>query len=107
MHELIVDAGVLYLSVQCQFRSSDAILTRCCGCRTQVLVRGGNFVVKLFHGADEREFLTKCKVLFKHVEIAKPPSSRSESAEVFVVCKNYTGGLHGRPRDPDALPDVK
>lgn len=53
-----------------------------------MLRSGGHFAFKVFQGGGERELITDCKANFQRVEIVKPPSSRSQSAEVFVVCKS-------------------
>ncbi len=51
----------------------------------QHLVPGGAFVTKAFQGGLETELLTRLKQNFAKVSHAKPPASRAESAEVYVV----------------------
>ncbi len=53
-----------------------------------VLRPGGSFVFKIFQGKDFPDFLKEVKAGFKKVKIFKPPSSRPESREIFVVCQN-------------------
>ncbi len=62
-----------------------------------VLVPGGAFVAKVFQGGSERELLTRMKRDFAVVRHAKPPSSRKESSEMYVVATGFRGG----PRDDD------
>jgi 23S rRNA (uridine2552-2'-O)-methyltransferase len=46
---------------------------------------GGAFVSKAFQGGLDAQLLTRLKQSFTSVRHAKPPASRAESAEVFVV----------------------
>ena len=54
-----------------------------------VLAPGGNFVAKVFQGGTEGELLARLKRDFVSVRHAKPPSSRADSAEVYVVAQGY------------------
>jgi len=54
-----------------------------------VLAPGGTFIAKVFQGGSERELLEILKHQFKTVKHAKPPSSRAESAEVYVVAQGF------------------
>lgn len=49
----------------------------------QHLKVGGDFLVKVFQGAGQQEFLTECRKLFSHVFIVKPEASRARSHEVY------------------------
>jgi 23S rRNA (uridine2552-2'-O)-methyltransferase len=49
------------------------------------LAPGGVFVTKAFQGGLETELLARLKQNFAKVSHAKPPASRAESAEVYVV----------------------
>ncbi len=51
----------------------------------------GMFVAKVFQGGAERELLLRLKRLFRRVRHAKPPASRKESAEVYVVAEGFRG----------------
>ncbi|KAF6004360.1 AdoMet-dependent rRNA methyltransferase spb1 [Cyanidiococcus yangmingshanensis] len=53
------------------------------------LHRGGWFVSKLFRSADSDAFLLVVRGLFQRVYVTKPPASRQQSAEIYVVCKGY------------------
>lgn len=54
-----------------------------------VLAPGGAFVAKVFQGGTERELLAQLKRDFATVRHAKPPASRAESAEVYVVAQGF------------------
>ena len=58
---------------------------------TEVLAPGGAFVSKVFQGGAEHDLLTMLKQNFDQVRHFKPPSSRSESAETFVVAQGFRG----------------
>jgi 23S rRNA (uridine2552-2'-O)-methyltransferase len=56
-----------------------------------VLAPGGSFVAKVFQGGAERELLQRLKRDFASVRHAKPPASRAESAETYVVAMGFRG----------------
>ncbi|MBW3097136.1 RlmE family RNA methyltransferase [Pseudohoeflea coraliihabitans] len=56
-----------------------------------VLRPGGHFLAKTFQGGTERELLTFLKQNFRSVIHVKPPASRSESVEMFVLAKGFKG----------------
>lgn len=58
---------------------------------TEVLSPGGVFVCKVWQGGTEAGVLASMKQLFRSVRHAKPPSSRAESAEVYVVATGFRG----------------
>lgn len=53
------------------------------------LYNGGSFVFKILKGADEIEFIKKVKTMFSYVKYFKPHSSRKESIEIYIICKNF------------------
>ncbi|UFN50920.1 RlmE family RNA methyltransferase [Roseomonas sp. OT10] len=57
----------------------------------QVLVPGGAFVAKVFQGGTERELLAMLKRDYAQVRHAKPPASRKDSAEAYVVAQGFRG----------------
>ncbi len=57
----------------------------------QVLAPGGAFVAKVFAGGTEAALLARMKRSFAEVRHAKPPASRKDSAEMFVVAKGFRG----------------
>lgn len=56
-----------------------------------VLAPGGTFVAKVLAGGAEGELMKTLKKNFKSVANIKPPSSRSDSSEKFVVARGYKG----------------
>lgn len=57
-----------------------------------VLAPGGCFVGKVFKGGTEGELLKAMKQRFKSVRHAKPPASRKESAESYVIAQGFKRG---------------
>lgn len=55
----------------------------------EVLEEDGAFVAKVFQGGAEQEFLSQLKQDFKKVYHFKPPSSRSDSAEMYLVATGF------------------
>jgi 23S rRNA (uridine2552-2'-O)-methyltransferase len=55
----------------------------------QILEPGGIFVAKVFQGGAEGELLARLKQSFTELRHAKPPASRAESAETYVVAKGF------------------
>ena len=54
----------------------------------EMLVKEGRFVSKIFLGSSFNEIVALGKKIFKEVKVFKPKSSRKESKESFIVCKN-------------------
>jgi 23S rRNA (uridine2552-2'-O)-methyltransferase len=54
-----------------------------------VLAPGGSFVAKLFQGGAERDMLNTLKLRFRSVRHAKPPASRKDSKEMYVVATGF------------------
>jgi 23S rRNA (uridine2552-2'-O)-methyltransferase len=57
----------------------------------EVLEVGGAFVCKVFQGGSERTLLDLLKRAFATVRHVKPPASRAESAEMYVVATGFRG----------------
>ncbi|MGF1605397.1 MAG: RlmE family RNA methyltransferase [Rhodothalassiaceae bacterium] len=53
---------------------------------------GGDFVAKVLRGGAEGELLDRMKRSFAKVRHAKPPASRPESVEWYVVAQGFKGG---------------
>ena len=56
-----------------------------------VLAPGGTFVGKVFQGGAAGDLLARVKKLFREVKHVKPPASRSESVELYMVATGYRG----------------
>lgn len=62
-------------------------------CRTalavarSILKPGGNFLAKVFQGAEMEAFLKEVRAAFQYVKMTKPQASRSQSAEMYIVAK--------------------
>ncbi len=54
-----------------------------------VLAPGGAFLCKVFQGGTERDLLDLLKRRFTTVRHVKPPASRSESAELYVLATGF------------------
>ena len=53
------------------------------------LAAQGTVLMKMFRGGDEAELVERARELFRDVKVVKPPSSRSESREAFLLGKLY------------------
>ncbi|MDB5405899.1 MAG: rRNA methyltransferase [Rhodospirillales bacterium] len=58
----------------------------------EVLAPGGTFVAKVFQGGAEGVLLAALKRDFAIVRHAKPPASRTDSAEMYVVATGFRAG---------------
>ena len=54
---------------------------------TNMLKKQGNFVSKIFMGSSFNEIVSNAKKKFKEVNVFKPPASRKDSKESFIICK--------------------
>ncbi len=57
----------------------------------RALKPGGTFIVKSFTGGGTSELIREMKMVFKEVHHIKPPSSRKDSVEMFIVALGYKG----------------
>lgn len=55
----------------------------------QILAPGGTFVAKVFQGGTESTLLGHMKERFSKVNHMKPPSSRKDSAEMYVIAQGF------------------
>ncbi|MBI1330485.1 MAG: 23S rRNA methyltransferase [Alphaproteobacteria bacterium] len=55
----------------------------------EVLAPGGTFVGKVFQGGASGELLQKLKKHFSSVKHVKPPASRAESVELYLVAQGF------------------
>ena len=66
-----------------------ALLEAAFGLACEVLAPNGVFVGKAFKGGTEKDLLAAIKKRFSTVRHAKPPASRKESAETYVVAMGF------------------
>jgi len=55
---------------------------------TVILKKEGSFISKIFMGSSFKEIILFAKKKFKKVHIFKPPASRKDSKENFIICKH-------------------
>lgn len=58
---------------------------------SEVLAPGGAFLAKVFQGGTEGELLTQLKRDFAKVIHVKPPASRKDSSELYVLATGFRG----------------
>jgi 23S rRNA (uridine2552-2'-O)-methyltransferase len=58
----------------------------------EVLGPGGNFLCKVLQGGGEASLLAGLKRDFTSVKHVKPPASRSDSAELYLLARGFRGG---------------
>ena len=73
----------------------------------KVLKPGGHFLAKTFQGGTEKALLDMLKRNFRTVSHIKPPSSRSESVELFLLAKGFKGrpGPAEQAASGDTMPE--
>ena len=57
-------------------------------CSKEVISEKGVFISKIFMGSTFNEIVALGKKIFKEVKVFKPKSSRKDSKESFIICKN-------------------
>jgi 23S rRNA (uridine2552-2'-O)-methyltransferase len=57
----------------------------------EVLAEGGSFVCKVLQGGTEANLLSELKRDFATVKHVKPPASRTDSAELYLMAKGFRG----------------
>ncbi len=57
----------------------------------ETLAPGGAFIAKVWQGGTEHELLAQIKQAFVTVKHVKPPASRAESAELYLVATGFRG----------------
>ena len=55
----------------------------------KLMIEEGVFVTKIWKGREEKDLLNIIKNKFREVSYFKPNSSRKDSAEIFIVAKNF------------------
>ena len=54
----------------------------------EIISKNGFFISKIFMGGSFNEIIQFGKKIFKEVKVFKPKSSRKDSKESFIICKN-------------------
>ena len=57
----------------------------------EVLAAGGSFLCKVLQGGTEAELLAELKRDFASVKHVKPPASRTDSAELYLLARGFRG----------------
>ena len=55
----------------------------------EVMQVKGFFISKIFMGSSFNEIVALGKKIFKEVKVFKPKSSRKDSKESFIICRNF------------------
>ena len=63
----------------------------------EVLAGGGSFLCKVLQGGTEADLLSELKRDFASVKHVKPPASRTNSAELYLLARGFRGGEDGVP----------
>lgn len=66
---------------------------------TEVLKPGGTFVAKVFQGGAQNTLLAEMKKSFETVRHIKPPASRKESSEQYVIAQGFRGDVCERQEE--------
>ena len=65
----------------------------------EVLAPGGSFICKVLQGGTEATLLAELKRDFSSVKHVKPPASRADSAELYLLARGFRGVEVEEPRD--------
>ena len=57
----------------------------------QLLAKNASFLTKYFSSADEYEFRQEARQYFANIKTVKPPASRKESAERYLLATGFRG----------------
>lgn len=57
----------------------------------RVLKERGNFLCKLFHGPDLKTFENAVAECFEEVRLVKPPASKQQSSEIYLLAFHFRG----------------
>lgn len=71
-----------------------------------VLVPGGHFLAKVLRGGTEHELLANLKRDFASVMHVKPPASRADSSEMYVLAKGFRGRVDAPEDEGDTTGDA-
>ena len=54
----------------------------------KILKQNGKFVSKVFMGSIFNEIISEAKSILNELKVFKPKSSKKDSREIFIICKN-------------------
>jgi 23S rRNA (uridine2552-2'-O)-methyltransferase len=72
----------------------------------EVLAPGGAFLAKVFRGGTEHTLLADLKRDFAKVHHVKPPASRSDSPELYLLATGFRGSSIAAPLDHSPRPEA-
>ncbi len=81
-----------------------ALVEAGCQFASEVLRPGGTFVAKVLAGGADHSLVAELKRLFTTVKHAKPPASRKDSSEWYVIAQGFKGVV-GSNAIPDEAPE--
>jgi 23S rRNA (uridine2552-2'-O)-methyltransferase len=55
----------------------------------KTLAKGGDYLVKVFQGRDYQPFVKRLRGSFAEVKVRKPKASRSRSAELYLLARQF------------------
>ncbi|BCR20923.1 SAM-dependent methyltransferase [Borrelia miyamotoi] len=58
---------------------------------SDILIRGGNLLLKIFQGGDEEQMFYKLKSCFRFVKKIRPKAVRKNSFEIYFLSKDFIG----------------
>jgi len=58
-----------------------------------IMTKKGFFISKIFMGSTFNEIVALAKKIFREVKVFKPKSSRKDSKESFIICRNLRSSL--------------
>jgi 23S rRNA (uridine2552-2'-O)-methyltransferase len=56
---------------------------------TRILESGGNAIYKIFQGSSTQSFVDELADHFVLIKLSKPPASRQESSELYLICLGF------------------
>ena len=65
----------------------------------EALAPGGRFLAKVFRGGTEHTLLAELKRDFARIHHVKPPASRAESPELYLLAMDFRGGGAGKSNE--------
>ena len=79
-----------------------ALVETGCAFAADILKPGGAYVAKVLAGGADNDLVAELKRLFTTVKHAKPPASRKDSSEWYVIAQGFKGRAKPAAADTDA-----